>query len=383
MMKGARKMKSGKKKTMSRTKKPASLGSVSRTQRSPASSTSATAREEIQAKLDSLNREFSNLQDELLMTGARNEMGDIETTLSVFPSEIEQLRMRGYVFRSFLENKVNVLAEQWGEMSDRVSRDIERRTRELQREADEAETALRQAASGNASRVSRAEGVINTLDSKVRAAQSAVGAMYQSLQQNINQTKSQVDEIKWTLDEIDEASFGLHPTEDPVLACRAQFMESKKEGPEGVLFLTDARLIFERKEEVATKKVLFITTEKEKVQEVIFEESIGLVDEAKTSQKGFLGHKEMMEVLFAPEADLSEATLRLRGADNEAWAALIGRVKSGEIDKERTQPKDEAVVEAARSAPTKCSTCGATLPADIVRGQREITCEYCGSVVRF
>jgi ribosomal protein S27E len=61
---------------------------------------------------------------------------------------------------------------------------------------------------------------------------------------------------------------------------------------------------------------------------------------------------------------------------------LIGRVKSGEIDKERTQPKDEAVVEAARSAPTKCSTCGATLPADIVRGQREITCEYCGSVIR-
>ena len=28
--------------------------------------------------------------------------------------------------------------------------------------------------------------------------------------------------------------------------------------------------------------------------------------------------------------------------DNEEWAGLIGRVKSGEIAKERTQPKEEA-----------------------------------------
>jgi hypothetical protein len=159
-------------------------------------------------------------------------------------------------------------------------------------------------------------------------------------------------------------------------------METKKEGPEGVLYLTDERLIFEQKENIATKKVLFITTEKEKVQDLVFEVPVGQIDEVKTRQKGFLGHKEMMELLFAPEADLSGATLRLRDSDNEEWARLIGRVKSGEIAKERTRPKDEAAIEAARSAPTKCATCGATLSVEITRGMREITCEYCGSVMR-
>ena len=91
---------------------------------------------------------------------------------------------------------------------------------------------------------------------------------------------------------------------------------------------------------------------------------------------------EYLELLFTPEADLSGAMLRLRGADNEAWAGLIGRVKSGEIAKERSRPKDEAVLEAARAAPTKCTTCGAALDVEIVRGMREITCEYCGTVIR-
>ena len=241
---------------------------------------------------------------------------------------------------------------------------------------------MQQAASGSSVNVTRAQSAVATLESKVRAAQSAVGAIYNSIKETFEQTKRQVEEIKWSMDESAEASFQLRPVEDLVLACEAQFLETKKDGPKGVLFLTDARLVFEQKEEVATKKVLFIATEKEKLQEVIFDVPVGQIDEMKSSQKGMLGGKEILELLFAPEADLSGATLRLFGADNEEWAALIGRVKSDDISKERTEPKDEEVMEAVRSAPTKCPTCGAALSVEIVRGMTEITCEYCGSVIR-
>ncbi|MFQ6101564.1 MAG: hypothetical protein ACE5OS_10085 [Anaerolineae bacterium] len=337
--------------------------------------------EETRTKLDELQDQLGDLQESLLLTSAHNDMADLETILSLLPAETEELRTRGYVFRSFLENKVDVLAEQWEEMDDRVSREVSRRTRELEREADVAASAMRQAMGGRASQMARAESAIETLERKVSAAQSAIEAMYEPLQRNVDQTRLQVEQIRWLLDQVDEADFQLHPAEDPVAACRAQYMETKKEGPEGVLYLTDERLIFEQKEEVATKKVLFITTEKEKVQQLIFEVPIGQIEEIRTSQKGFLGHKEMLGLLFAPEADLSGATLRLKDADNEEWAGLIGRVKSGEIAKERTRPKDEAAVEAARAAPTKCPTCGATLSVEIVRGMREITCEYCGTVI--
>ena len=341
--------------------------------------------EESKAKLESLQDKMEDLQSSILMTSAHDEMEELETTLSMLPTEIEELRTRGYAFRSFLENKVKVLGEQWDETHDRVLREIDRRTRDLEGESDEAENVLRQAAAGGReAAISRAESAIGTLESKVRAAESAVRAMYDTIKQNISQSKQQVEEIRWLLDQVDEASFELYPAEDPVAACEAQLMETEKEGPKGVLYLTDERLLFERKEQVTTKKVLFIATEKETAQEFMLEVPVGQIDEVKAQdKKKLLGRKEMLELLFAPEADFSEATFRLHGgAKNEDWDALIGRVKSGEIAKERSRPKDEAAVEAARSAPTKCTTCGATLPADIVRGQREITCQYCGTVIR-
>jgi predicted nucleic acid-binding Zn-ribbon protein len=339
--------------------------------------------EETRAKLDELQDQLGDLQESLLLTDVQEDMEDLQTTLSLLPPRIEELRSRGYVFRSFLERKVGVLAEQWEETQPRAYREIDRRTRELERESDEAESVLRRAAEhASPSTIARAEPAVQTLESKVRAAESAIEAMYDTLQQNVSQTQSQIEQIEWLLDQLDEASFQLHPAEDSVAACKGQFMETQKDGPEGVLYLTDERLIFEQKEKKATKKVLFIATEKEEVQQLVFAVPIGQIEEVKASQKGFMGRKEMMELLFTPEADLSGATLRLRGADNEEWAGLIGRVKSGEIARERTRPKDKAVMESARAAPTICPTCGAALDFEIVRGMRQITCEYCGTVIR-
>lgn len=346
----------------------------------PAPSTSVS--EETRAKLDKLQDHLGDLQESLLLTRVRDDMEDQQTTLSLLPGRIEELRSRGYVFRSFLEKKAGVLAEQWEATRARVDLEVTRRTRELEREAEESESALRLAMAGGSTQVARAEAAIEALERKMDAAQASIRAMYDTLQQNVSQTESQIKQIEWLLDQMDEASFQLYAAEDPVAACKAQFMETQKDGPGGVLYLTDERLIFEQKEKKPTKKVLFIATEKEKVQHLVFAVPIGQIDEVKASQKGFMGRKEMMELLFTPEADRSGATLRLRGADNEEWAGLIGRVRSGEIARERTRPKDEAVMESARAAPTTCTTCGAALDVEIVRGMREITCDYCGTVIR-
>ena len=79
---------------------------------------------------------------------------------------------------------------------------------------------------------------------------------------------------------------------------------------------------------------------------------------------------------------LGTVELHLKGETGEAWQGFIGRVKSGEIAKERTVPVDEDATEAVSNAPTKCPNCGGTLNQTILRGQTEITCEFCGSVIR-
>ena len=364
------------------TKTPSGVRKVQPQQKVGRAAVAGAPTEEIQAQLAGLQDRLGDLQESLLLTEIHNETEEIETTLAMLPAEIEELRTRGYVFRNFLENKVDVLAGQWQEMRDRVLAEVSERARDLEREADAAANVLTAAAGGQPAQVARAEARIDGLEREVSAALSAARAMFQTLQDNANQTRFQIEQIRWLVDQVDEASFRLYPAEDPVAACRAQHMETEKEGPEGNLYLTDERLLFEQKEEVATKKVLFITTAKETVQQLLFEVPVGQIAEVKTSQKGLFGRKEILELQFTPEADLSGAVLRLRGADNEEWAGLIGRVLSGDIASERTRPKEEAAVEAAREAPTKCPTCGALLTTTVVRGMREINCEYCGAVIR-
>jgi hypothetical protein len=182
---------------------------------------------------------------------------------------------------------------------------------------------------------------------------------------------------------MEQASFGLIATEAPVEAVPANWKKpDDKDGVEGVLFLTDQRLIFEQKEEVATKKVLFITTEKQKVQALQWEVPLAQIEQAMGSKKGFMGKDDFLTITCVSGAAFRSAEIHLKGETGEAWQGFIGRVKSGEIAKERTVPVDVKAVEAAASAPTKCATCGATITQTIMRGQTEITCEFCGSKIR-
>ncbi len=338
--------------------------------------------EEIQSKLDSLQSDLENIQDEVLLTSVQDEVEEIQTTLAMLPSKLRELRTRGYVFSSFLEERIKALDREWGKIDNTIALDIRRRARELEQELNEAEEALSRALSGRSIYVDRAENAIESLERKASSAKSALQSKYSLLKKNVDDARNKTDQAQKMLDNIDESSFELYPAEDPVASCSAQFMESKKDGPKGILYLTDERIIFEQKEKIATKKVLFITTAKEEVQKLLFEVPVGQIEKVESSQKGFLGGKEMLEMRFDSDASLNSALLRLRGADNDEWLRLIGRVKSGEIANERTEAKDEEAIEEARSAPTQCPGCGASLDVDIVRGMREMECEFCGTVIR-
>jgi hypothetical protein len=244
-----------------------------------------------------------------------------------------------------------------------------------------------------------ATAALASLEGKVGAALRSLQGMYDALDDNVNQTQQQLDDISWTLQQAEQACFGFLATECPVEAVPANWKKpGDKDGVDGVLYLTDQRLLFEQKEEIATKKVLFITTAKEKVQTLQWAVPVGQVEKAVGSTRGLMGKDDFLTLtlvegagLAGPEGNtlyddmgrpLRTTELHLKGEKGETWQGFIGRVKSGEIAKERTVPVDQAVAETVSNAPTKCPNCGATLTQTILRGQTEITCEFCGSVIR-
>lgn len=347
----------------------------------------AATSEALQAEL----AQFNALQDQIMLTPVNDELEDIASAINALPANIENIRARGYVFKSYLERKVETLNTQWTELRPQVQAAVQTQSNALRLEANPVQAQL--------NRRQLATAPLASLEGKVTAALRNLQGMYDTLDDNINQTQQQLDDISWTLQQGELASFGFLAAETPVEAVPANWKKpGDKDGVEGVLFLTDQRLLFEQKEEVATKKVLFITTEKTKVQALQWAVPVGQIEKAVGSTKGLMGKDDFLTItlvesagLVGPEGTslyddmgrpLRTTELHLKGERGEAWQAFIGRVKSGEIDKERTVPVDAAVTETVANAPTKCPNCGATITQTILRGQTEMTCEFCGSVIR-
>jgi hypothetical protein len=92
--------------------------------------------------------------------------------------------------------------------------------------------------------------------------------MYTPIYDGLKEIEAELEHIVWMLDQIEESQeIRLHPAEGPYAAVGAEWQLDGEEGPDGILFLTDQRLLLEQKEKIATKKFLgLITTESESVQ---------------------------------------------------------------------------------------------------------------------
>jgi len=208
--------------------------------------------------------------------------------------------------------------------------------------------------------------------------------MYGNLEQEIYAFDTQLTELEYSMEQSEAASFGFLPGESTVRAVKAIWCRNGKEqkgDPEGVLFLTDQRLIFEQKEEIATKKVLFVTTERQKVQEKLFEVPAVSVTSVKASKQGVFKNVDMLDLVLESGVFAHEATLHIY-QDGENWQKLITQVKNHEIDAIRVIAVDQAAVEKAKAAPTQCPYCGGAITKPILRGMETINCDYCGKVIR-
>ena len=222
------------------------------------------------------------------------------------------------------------------------------------------------------------------LEGRAEAAENSIRGGYDQFNSDVNKLEYHLTKLEWTLTELSEASFGLLATESGIMAVKAVWAKGGKQtktDPEGVLYLTDQRLLFEQKEKVATKKVLFVATEKKLIQELLWEVPVVLIEETKASNEGFLNKDDYIELRFASGAPSDVVHLHI-WQPGEEWKALIKRAKAKEFDKTRAIAIDQAAVKKVKDAPSKCPDCGGAINQVVLRGMDSITCEYCGVVIR-
>jgi len=330
------------------------------------------------------------LQRAGLLAELRDALEDLDAAVSRLPGELSRARTRGYIYKSDLEDRIVAVQQRWRSTRQDAQREILRRVRDLEGDLYRAEEAVRRLRPYKGRSLSVAQSAVNRVDSqlssaerRVAAANDAVKGMFDAVESDVKKISGEVHECAKLLDLMDQASFGFQAGEAGVAAVKAKWLkDGRKEGPRGILFLTDRRLIFEQREKVAKKKVLFVKVSSELVQEMLWETPIRALVESKASEKrrALILKRELLSLVCKQPATVREALLEL-SADSDAWRALINRVVTGDMDKERIGREGGAVEEPVIEVPSRCPGCGASLDVNVIRGMAAIECPYCGTSI--
>ena len=342
--------------------------------------------EELQFEATRIETEFERLEKRAQLGSIYDAIGQFDSRLVDFPLQVDALRDRGYVHSGQLEDQLEALDDKWDEIRPRVEAALQEQVEDLDKELDQAERRMKRMTS--AAGVRGAKTAVDSLSRQISAAENAVEGLYQGLDTELDQIGYRLNKIGRMLDLYDGSpEIRLYEAEGPLLAVEAEWEQDGEDGPDGYLFLTDQRLIFEQREEMVTKRKFGIfKSESEKVQKVLIEVQTHEIDRVSHKEEGgFLGmgKDDILELIFADTAALTRARFHLDGQDSSAWATMIKRVQTGEIDEDRAEEYLEEVAEAEvimASFPGQCPTCFAAVEPP-PRGATSLTCEFCGTVM--
>jgi len=340
-------------------------------------------------RFETLRSRWAGLSGRTTLAYLNDEIEDTAGKVEALPHRIAELRKRGHCYSSSWEARAQTLAGSWPERRRDAIRILREQARSLEGLGKEIQELCDHSMLSD-SALDRLENRLQQLESQIGGAERSVRGTFDTLGAQMGELERELGAVEFMLDSLDTASFDIYPDEHGVAVCKATWTNHPDE-PEGLLFLTAGRLIFEQREKKAKKKVLFITTESELLQEKLWESPIGNVGDLEAEdKKKFLSRKELLHLGFREYTSglHGDVSLQLHDTSNEEWVGLIKRVQTGEIEADRhgapaaaEAPVDAGPPAPTKEIPTKCPACGGKLPP-VVKGMRELVCEYCNTSVR-
>jgi hypothetical protein len=324
-----------------------------------------------QADLLLLQGEVNNLQDEMMLQSTRQELSALENDVRTLERRLADARAKGYDIEKDLEGEIAILAVQWDRLKANAEATLEYQARQLGEQMSLIQQKLAQLM-GMAANLSAArplymqiKSAVASAEAQADAARATEEAKYDAYADEVESLSAHLDWIDWMLSALSTASFRLLATECGVAAVEAVYAPQNGERENGILFLTDQRLLWEDRVDTYELKV---DVPLAKVLEVRQETQAGSGQEALIFRLG--------------AGPVSEARFELSLPVAKDWIEMVGRARSGGYAHDRAATVSAEELERIRNAPQQCSNCGAVFTAPLLRGQTEIHCEYCGLVTR-
>lgn len=315
-----------------------------------------------------LQQEVNELQDEMMLKAVQGEIGELENQLNTLGRELGELRTRGYVVEKALEADIQVLAAQWEKIKTRTKATIELQTKLLSGQMSAIQSQMAELAGMTGSLAAarpkfiQLKSAIASAEGQAEAAEQTVLHQYDAYADEVESLDAHLEWVDWMLDALENASFKLLATESGVAAVEAIWERTGLEPENGILFLTDQRLLWEDRVGDFELKV---------------DVPVSAIEDAKL-QTDEGSEADELVLKLGKGAPVAKGFFELAQPVGEAWLQMIGRARSGGYNEDRAVEIDPADLKRIRNAPSQCSNCGGAFTAPILRGQNEIVCEYCG-----
>jgi hypothetical protein len=172
------------------------------------------------------------------------------------------------------------------------------------------------------------ESTLDRLETANDEATARIEEMVSEIEDKINDLSRELHEIEKIMDYAEEITFELADGESVYMAAEAELVLTGKgkQDPDGVVFLTNQRIVFEQREKTGKRMGMFGGKME---QEVEWETSLSAVGAVDTENKGMFKGRDILHVTH----DGAETTLELKGrADNNAWAEAVQQMIDGSIE---------------------------------------------------
>lgn len=356
-----------------------------RPQTAAKSSKPRTSANEFSSQIGLLETKERSLKQRLNLDSIESDLNRIDNAFLDLPLKISEVNKRGFVFTRDMDEALALAEDEWlsGLESD-LEREVTSGVQKLASAASSLDRHMLQLAKPNRYIVEKVESEIDELDNLVGSTERAIRGRYQTIKATIDELYADLAEANEGIDLLNDSEIQLRGSEALVQVAEAEWeIDGEDEGPDGYLYLTDQRLLFEQKEEVAEKKFLFITTKSTEVQKLLVDTElryIGSIEDSDEKRRRLQwGADEILSLTITGKAEFSRLRFHIKNQEAEDWKETVQFVLSGEIQEDRFD-YDPDSAGAEYIFPAACPNCIGAIPP-LPGGVKVHECEFCGTTV--
>lgn len=285
---------------------------------------------------DRLRTEIDNLRRSATEQSLLSNVHNTTARIRSYADTLKACRQQGYAFADDLDAQIANLMQRWPKIEMDALDVAQSRARKLDWELQDLQEMTRNLdqAEGSSFEIQRqrATSEINRLREQVQEAERQVMTTMQDLPEQSTAIGEQLSRIQSTLKHAQGASFTCDAGEMIFIAVKAAWRKTEKETIEGVLYLTNQRLIMEQDQ----KKGSFMGLGGSRTRQLCWASPYSSVLDVTSKKEGMLGRIELIQLRFGPSDPISEATIEVKeGVQADWFGQQLRRAQSGALAQDR------------------------------------------------